>query len=545
MFKVLALIFFILPHFCYALCPDPVPNQYIVVTSNPEKVLESQSSSFKTSTNQNQWIYNHLQKKASFKTNSSQNIPLKYSTLVLTMDNLGYKKIKNLSGTLSIEQDCYVYINNLDKPSNLDITNLDIRDEILNNDLEETPPNDPLLSEQMWYFDVTGSLTTSLDTQNKTLVAVSDTGFEYTHLDLINNLWVNDLEYNGRNNVDDDNNKCVDDIHGCDLTTSDGQIGPNNYRSNYLDHGTHVAGIIGAEQNNARGIYGVASNVELMLLKSFNSSRGTTSSDLMRSIYFAVDNGAKIINCSWGVNASPNVSEFLAFEYARKNDVLAVVAAGNENIFASRTSPAGLTNVLTVGSMNSQKEISTFSNYGDSVDIYAPGGDKIRRNEFIWSTVTANRYEGKRGTSMAAPFISGVLANIKSAYPQATRNELMNLLFQSAEKKSLKAYYEPTHLEDGRILNTYALYQLAKDYFNQEDRYYDFEPKDISKPIGSGSVNSNSVGDYKTSSSGCSRKNNSELMESTSVDAEKPLSIFLLLLPVFLVLVLKYRLKDK
>lgn len=551
MSKVLVLVLFCLPNICLAICLNPVPQQYIIVTSNPNDFNTTNKSHEKT--NAVKWIYNHQSSQAGFKTQSSVKniIPLQFSTLVLQLDPNELQRIKNLSHVQSVEQDCYVDINevddNLDLSSdNLNSENVPISSQTFEDEQNEVSntSNDPLFEYQKWYFDLTQTFEKTLNTHTTVLIAVSDTGFEYTHSELEKNLWVNTQELNGRKGIDDDSNKCIDDINGCDLTTSNGDISPNIYRANYFDHGTHVAGIIGAEQNNERGIYGVASNSKLMLLKSFSSQRGTTSSDLMKSVYFAVDNGAEIINCSWGVKSTPSLSEFLAFEYARKNDVLAVVAAGNDNIYASKTSPAGLSNVLTVGSINSQKEISTFSNYGDAVDIYAPGGDKTRLNEFIWSTVTSNRYEGKRGTSMAAPFVTGVLANVKSAYPQATRNELINLLFKSSQHKLLRAYFEPSHTEDSLILNTLSLYQLAEEYFAQNDRYLNYEPKEIKKPNGSGHISSSSFEDYNFKSAGCGRRLNQKFTEPSSIDAKFSISLLLLLLPVTLVLAFKFRFKK-
>lgn len=537
----------LLPHLGFAICLDPVPQQYIVVTSDPERLLQHSNTLQKSAVID--WIYNHHKlSQARYKTQnySKKNIvPLSYSTLVMNLSQEQYNEVKSKPYVQSIDQDCYVDINTVDsiKP---ELTAYNFSEDEDNQSAEskenENQINDNLITEQFWYLDMTGALIERLPSEYKVTVAVSDTGFFAEHKDLNSNLWENSAESQGQSRVDDDGNKCVDDIHGCDVTSSNGDISLNRFKSTYYDHGTHVAGIIGAIQNNHLGIYGLGNNVELMLVKSFSSHRSTTSSDLMKSIYYAVNNGAQIINCSWGVRAKPNMAEFLAFEHARNNDVLTVVAAGNDNIYASGTSPAGLSNVLTVGSMNSRKEISTFSNYGEAVDIYAPGGDKSRLNEFIFSTVSDGRYEGKRGTSMAAPFVTAVLANVKSAYPQATRNELMNLLFISAENKSLRAFYEPDHIEASRIINVFELYQKAKEYFNQELRYLDIEPKKIVKPTqSSGTVSSSSSEGAYSSSSGCFKRRSNNL-DQASLQTEVPIvAVLLTTFPLFIAIILKWR----
>lgn len=544
-----------------AICEQPVLNQYILTTANPDFLLNKNLQKTQTHT----FIYNHLKSNSIQKTSTNSSVQaqaLKYSTLILNISGTEASKLRSHPDVVSLEQDCYVELSPLDldetelkSPIDQDIsidssTDVTPGDQIQRSEEDEVTaetinPNDSLFNYQ-WAFEASNSLIKPPTSVQTTLVAVSDTGFDVFHADLINNLWVNDLESSGRLNADNDKNGCRNDIHGCDTTRSIGDVGLNNFRSNYLDHGTHVAGIIGAEQNNLRGVYGVGNDVKLMLIKGFSSTRNTTASDLIKSVYYAVDNGAKLINCSWGVRSLPTMAEFLAFEYARLNDVLAIVAAGNENIYASSTSPAGLSNVLTVGSISSKKEISTFSNYGDAVDVYAPGGEKQRDNEFIYSTINGDRYEGKRGTSMAAPFVTGTLANIKSAYPYATRNELINLLLASAEQKSLRAYYQPSHREDARILDAGKLYALAKEYFESGNGELDFEPKPISAPpVNNGTYNSSSEAEFSTSSSGCSRNNN-YTYSSTSLNTSKmSVSVFLFMIPLLTTVLIRIRHKKK
>lgn len=524
MSRLLIFVILFFPIISFALCESPVPNEYIIQTSRPDQLF-SESQLQKTNTNA-RMIYSHLQNRTFSKTKIQKSLtPLTHSTVLATLNSNEVSLLKQNPSVLSVEQDCYVKLGSAET--------------IPDTYLEILEPNDHLFEDQLWAYEVSNSLVLPPEPHETTIVAVSDTGFDTEHPEFVERLWQNDVEVNGQAHIDDDSNNCTDDIYGCDLTTGTGDVGLNFFRSTYIDHGTHVAGIIGAAQNNHRGVYGSASKVKMMLLKGFSSQRATRSSDLIKTVYYAVDNGAHIINCSWGVLSTPSMAEYSAFEYARQNNVLAIVAAGNESIFASKASPAGLTNVLTIGSINSKKELSTFSNYGKSVDVYAPGGDKTRRNEFILSTVSQGRYSQKRGTSMAAPFVAGVLANIKSAYPQASRNELMNLLFLSSENKTLKAYFEPAYSEEGRILNTAELYLIAKEYFESTERSLDYEPKELREPSGSAVFPSHSDYEYGyelKGGSGCARSAHiAETAQSPS------LFLFFILMPVLFLLYLNRR----
>lgn len=446
-----------------AQCLDPVDDEYLVVTQHPELVLSSTQISSKASSSEHLFIYNHQKNLMSFKTTNATSKNLNASTLVLNLTPSQLQKVKLIDNT-SITQNCYV------EP-------FETADSLFS--------NEPHYSNQWGLKSVFADLDMSkFQNSSEVVVAVSDTGFDTAHEDLNSKLWVNTQELNGLPGVDDDGNGCIDDIHGCDVTVQNGNVGINTYKTNLIDHGTHVAGIIGANSNNGLGMVGATVNSKLMLVKSFSSKRRTTSSDLLKSIYYAVDNKADIINCSWGTSASPTTAEFNAFEYARINNVIAVTAAGNSSTYASRTSPAGLTNVLTVGSHSSRNLLSTFSNFGEAVDILAPGGDgSERRNESILSLGIQDVYIGKKGTSMSAPFISAALANLKSVYPDLTRNELINILLLSADQKSVQAYFDPKYKDDVNFLNFKNSLDLAEDYVS--GAYTDdlnYEPKEILKP---------------------------------------------------------------
>lgn len=217
--------------------------------------------------------------------------------------------------------------------------------------------------------------------------------------------------------------------------------GNNDVSAPHDDHGTHVAGIVGAVSGNGIGMDGIARNVELMIVRTVPNG-DEFDKDVANAIRYAADNGADIINMSFGKGYSPHFEEVQrAIKYAEEKDVLMVHAAGNdaENLdrtanfpdpnYAFQKKPASTW--LTVGASASTGDehlIGTFSNYGKkSVDIFSPG---VR----IYSTKPDNTYAFEDGTSMAAPVVSGVAALIKSYFPEITGSELKQLLLESSNK---------------------------------------------------------------------------------------------------------------
>ena len=206
------------------------------------------------------------------------------------------------------------------------------------------------------------------------IVAVVDEGVNIAHPDLKNNIWVNSDEI-PNNGIDDDKNGYVDDIRGYDFANGDETV----YDVSDGDrHGTHVAGIIGAQGNNGIGGAGVNWNVTIMPVK-FLGPGGGDDFDGAEAITYAVDNGAKVINCSWGGEGeSPVLEEAIA--YAAKKGVLIAAAAGNwsMNVDSYKFWPASSesTNVISVAATDDKDKLAEFSNYGaNTVDIAAPGVD--------------------------------------------------------------------------------------------------------------------------------------------------------------------------
>ena len=262
----------------------------------------------------------------------------------------------------------------------------------------------------------------------------------------------------------------------------------NNYVIGSKDgemHGTHVSGIICAERNNGVGMNGVAHNVALMTVRAVPDG-DEYDKDVALAIRYVVDNGAKVVNMSFGKAYSPN-SEWVydAIKYAEKHDVLLVKAAGNngenidmqEHLHYPTDSPVnGATeiadNVLTVGAMTRHldKELcATFSNYGKTrVDIFAPGLE-------IYSTVPKDEYRSIQGTSMASPEVAGVAALVRSYYPSLTASQVKHIIMDSGIEYHGNVIVPGTKDEEksfdelsvnGRILNAYNALQMAHNMVN-------------------------------------------------------------------------------
>lgn len=246
------------------------------------------------------------------------------------------------------------------------------------------------------------------------------------------------LELDGRAVVGDD----PDDITDTDYGNHE-VMGPTADKED-IKHGTHVAGIIAAQRNNGIGINGVAHNVEIMAIRAVPDG-DEYDKDIALAIRYAVDNGAKVINTSFGKYFSPH-PEWVrdAIQYAAENDVLIVNAAGNEGIdldekavYPNDQDPENPTeianNFLTVGALNytyGANMVASFSNYGKSnVDVFAPGTQ-------IWSTTPNNEYEFLQGTSMAAPAVAGIAAVIRSFYPKLTAPQVKQIIMDSGLSSS-------------------------------------------------------------------------------------------------------------
>jgi len=311
-------------------------------------------------------------------------------------------------------------------------------------------PNDPSFNE-LWGMHNTGQTGGTADADIDApeawnleqgvpgvIVAVTDTGVDYNHEDLRANMWINTGE-TAADNIDNDGNGYRDDIHGYDFIENDPD--PMDYHN----HGTHVAGTIGAVGNNNKGVAGVNFRTQIMALKIFKPLEcggvriGDVSSaaDSAEAIIYAAENGAKVINASWG-GTSDSLTIKAAITFANSRSVLFVAAAGNDGTDNDTTPhypsnygspPDNLPNVIAVAATDHNDNLAGFSNFGKvSVHLGAPGQD-------ILSTVRNDGYAKFNGTSMASPHVAGVAALVWANDPTLTYVQVKQCILNHVDIK--------------------------------------------------------------------------------------------------------------
>lgn len=301
-------------------------------------------------------------------------------------------------------------------------------------------PNDPMLG-QLWGMknigqadsakqsgvagmDIGAEQAWDITTGSKdVVVAVIDTGILYNNPDLIDNVWTNEAELNGKAGVDDDNNGYVDDIHGYNFVANNG---------NPLDdhgHGSHCSGTIGAKGDDGKGVVGVSWNVRIMGVKFLSAEGSGTLDAALQAIDYATKNGAKIMSNSWG---GGGYSDTLKAAIQRSSDAgaLFVAAAGNDanDNDQSPTYPGSydVPNVLAVAAVDNRGKMASFSSFGKkTVHVGAPGVN-------IVSTTTAG-YESWSGTSMATPHVSGIATLVMANEPNLTALEVKERIIATAK----------------------------------------------------------------------------------------------------------------
>ncbi|CAM3448670.1 S8 family peptidase [Flavobacterium chungbukense] len=313
------------------------------------------------------------------------------------------------------------------------------------------------------------------DQDEKTLAAVIETEIQTDSI-LNKNLNVN---FNEREFIGD-NPKVLQKGYGSKYIS----ISKKGHRL-FQDHSTKVSGIIAANRNNNLGIQGIAENVKIMpLIISYSGDE--YDKDIAMAIYYAVDNGAKVINMSFIKEFSLRqqwVSD--AFKYAEKHNVLLVHAAGNESLNSDENpvypndvdynnSVEICTNFINVGCSSGKLDstlVSSFSNYGKrNVDLFAPGDE-------IYSTASGNTYKFDSGTSLAAPMVSGTAALIWSYYPDLTAQTVKEIILQSGNSYDIEVIVPGTDdkkikfselSKTGKILNVYNAMQLAEKVYKKK-----------------------------------------------------------------------------
>lgn len=291
-------------------------------------------------------------------------------------------------------------------------------------------PDVPNLSENDWGVDAINApeVWNQNITGNGIVVAVVDSGVDYTHPDLDDNIWRNPGEIAG-NGIDDDRNGYIDDIRGWDFVWDDNDPMDMSFNG----HGTHIAGAIAAERNDF-GITGVAPNAKIMPVRVLDTFGYGELNNVAAGIRYAADNGANVINLSLGNEFYPSNLVNDAIEYANNKGSVVVIAAGNLG-FSQPDYPARNADRLgiAVGSMDINGRMADTSNRAGSTPLdylVAPGVD-------IYSTTPYSTYDTLTGTSMAAPQVAGVAALVLSANPTLTPAQVESILTTTANRNGL------------------------------------------------------------------------------------------------------------
>ena len=316
--------------------------------------------------------------------------------------------------------------------------NFEVELDVIDGPLVPVLPHDPQFTEQ-WALansgqrggkegaDISATLAWATTTgSDKVVVAVLDSGVDYTHEDLAENMWVRPA---GMAPYRDNELGTIDDLNG--YNAIDNASDPMDENG----HGTHCAGIIGAEGENNLGIAGVNWKVQIMPLKFMNAGGFGTTKDAIEAINYVIERkkagvNVRIISASWGSTQRSRALE-QAIRKAYENDILFVAAAGNASVNNDRSphfpSSYDVPNVISVAALDRHDQLARFSNYGaKSVAIAAPGVD-------ILSTWLGNQYEEKSGTSMATPVVSGVAALILSENPRMSVDDLRKRIMASSD----------------------------------------------------------------------------------------------------------------
>ena len=303
----------------------------------------------------------------------------------------------------------------------------------LNRPCAEIVPNDPNYGEQWNLALMNMPQAWHIEQGNpEVTVAVVDGGIDMQHPEFRSQLWRNVGEI-PRNGIDDDRNGYVDDLNGWDFSDAPTLPGNGDWKvrdnapEDEIGHGTHVSGIIAAEANNRIGIAGIAWQCRLMPLRAdfkYGGGGYLQNDDVAAAIVYAADNGAQVVNMSWGDTVNAFIIED-AVEYAYAHGCVMIAAAGNVGAVGSWY-PAGLKTVISVAGLSDERQLSSDSNFGATIDIAAPGDE-------ILSTYLNGAYQNLSGTSMAAAHVSGVAALVVSKNPDYTNEEVQETLIRTAD----------------------------------------------------------------------------------------------------------------
>lgn len=314
-------------------------------------------------------------------------------------------------------------------------------------------PND--FDSQQWNLQkVNAEQAWNITTGNSSVVvAIVDNAVLHSHQDLAANRWINTAEQNGISGLDDDLNGFTDDIYGYDVSDNDANPEPpsGTLNSSAFKHGTHVAGISTATTNNNIGVASLGYNCRFMSVKcSPNSGTGDELPNAQDGVFYAMRAGADIISMSYGGAGGALVSELL-LNQAYAAGIVLIAAAGNDNTNTVHF-PAAYSNVIAVGATDQNDAKASFSNYGNWVDVMAPGVS-------IYSTLTegGNTYGNLSGTSMATPLVAGLAALVLSNESGLTPAQIKTKIQQGCENIDAQNTGLSGELGSGRINAFHAL----------------------------------------------------------------------------------------
>ena len=300
------------------------------------------------------------------------------------------------------------------------------------------------------------------------VVAVVDTGLDYNHPDIAANVWTNPKEIAG-NGVDDDGNGFVDDVRGWDFVNGDN----DPMDDSGVGHGTHTSGTIAAVGDNGIGIVGVAPAAKIMAVKGISKGGSVEFSVVAPALLYAINNGADVINCSWGpgdTGAIPTaVEEVIRLGYSL--GVVIVFAAGNDHGLVDQESPANMREVIAVTATRPDDSYADFSNWGTAIDVAAPGGSpdngpggpkpgdsilSLRASSVPdGSVIVGGRYLRLKGTSMACPHVAGLAALVLGKQPNFTNEDVRQAIRASADDVGAAGF--DIHTGTGRVNAAKAL----------------------------------------------------------------------------------------
>jgi subtilisin family serine protease len=332
-------------------------------------------------------------------------------------------------------------------------------------------PDDEFFSLQWGLRRVDAARAWRYSTGKDVLVAVLDTGIDYEHPDIRANIWRNPREVPG-DGLDNDKNGYIDDVSGWDFAGSRlYRSPPDNDVRDHHGHGTHVSGIIAARANNSIGIAGVAPHARILPVKVLDDRGYGSYMSLVRGIRYAADMGARVINMSLAGRGffSPLSALYKAVRYAVSKGCALIAAAGNSGRRVSEYFPANFGDVISVGAtVNFHNRRAYFSNYGDELDVAAPGMSILslraagtggrHRLGFVPENDPLAGYRRLSGTSMSAPMVSGVAALLLSEYPRLGADDVRRILNSSA--KDLGAEGDDPYYGHG-LVNAYEAMKKA------------------------------------------------------------------------------------